>query len=91
MNSRQCCRRQSSRSADFARPTCGCACRRTCAVASLDLVWDGKALAPCKGYRGVGDHQAPAIRLKDVGRRQDPATADDFPTFNFQPHPGGKK
>ena len=62
----------------------GCECRRTCAVASLDLVSDGKALLPtAKHYRRVGDHQAGGLRLKDAGRRQNPAMAGDFPTIRL--------
>jgi hypothetical protein len=67
-------------------------CRRTCAVASLDLVRDANALwRIAEDYQRVGDHPARVIRLRDAGRRQDPAMAGDFPPFTFQPQPGGKK
>ena len=70
----------------------GCGCRRSCAVASLDLVLDGKALWPtAKDYRRVGDHQARAIRLKDAGRRQNPAMAGDFPTIHLSATTGRKE
>jgi hypothetical protein len=49
------------------------------------------ALAHCKVYRRVGDHQARAIRLKDAGRRQNPAMAGDFPTIHLSAITGGKK
>jgi hypothetical protein len=58
----------------------------------LDLVFDGKVLwRTAKDYRRVGDHQARAIRLKDAGRRQNPAMAGDFPTIHLSGQPGGKK
>jgi hypothetical protein len=65
---------------------CGCECRRTCAVASLDLVLDGKALwRIAKDYRRVGDHQAPAIalRMRDVDRT--PRWLATPRRFTFQP------
>jgi hypothetical protein len=53
---------------------------------------DGKVLwRTAKDYRRVGDHQARAIRLKDAGRRQNPAMAGDSRPFTLQPQPGGKK
>jgi hypothetical protein len=70
----------------------GCECRRTCAVASLDLALDSKALwRTAKDYRRVGDHQARAIRLKDAGRRQNPAMPGDFPSIHLSATTGGKK
>lgn len=70
----------------------GCECWRTCAVASLDLVLDGKALwRTAKDYRRVGDHQAHAIRLKDAGRRQNLAMAGDFPTIHLSATTGRKE
>ena len=43
-------------------------------------------------YRRVGDHRARAIRLKDAGRRQNPAIAGDFPTIHLSATTrGGKK
>ena len=63
-----------------------------CAVASLDLVLDGKALwRIAKDYRCVGDHQAHAIRLRDAGRRQNPAMAGDFPTIHLSATSGRKE
>ena len=59
---------------------------------SLDRVLDGKALwRTAKDYRRLGDHQARAIRLKDAGRRQNPAMAGDFPTIHHSATTGGKK
>jgi hypothetical protein len=70
----------------------GCECRRTCAVASLHLVLDGKALwRTAKDYRRVGDHQARAIRLRDAGRRQNPRSLATSRPFTLQPQPGGTK
>jgi hypothetical protein len=58
----------------------------------LDLVLDGKALwRAAKDYRRVGDHQARAIRLKDAGRRQNPAIAGDFPTIHLPATTGRKE
>jgi hypothetical protein len=62
------------------------------AVASLDIVLDGTAVwRTAKDYRPVGDHQARAIRLKDAGRRQNPAMAGDFPTIHLSATTGRKK
>jgi excisionase family DNA binding protein len=84
-------------SAELYQPTLlaqrwGCECRRTCAVASWDLVLDGKALLrTAKDYRRLGDHQARAIRLEDAGRRQSPAMAGDFPTIHLSATTGRKE
>ena len=70
----------------------GCECRRTCAVASLDLVLDGKALwRIAKDYRRVGDSKESAIRLMDAGRRQKLAIAGDFPTIHLSSTTGRKE
>jgi hypothetical protein len=65
----------------------GLECRRSSAIARLDLVWARRAALhlqiTCRGYRHVGDHRARAIRLKDAGRRQNPAKAGDFPTIHL--------
>jgi hypothetical protein len=42
-------------------------------------------------YRRVRDHQARAIRLKDAGRRQNPAMAGDFPTIHLSATTGRKE
>ena len=45
-------------------------------------------------YKGLPTCRRPpssAIRLKDAGRRQNPAMAGDFPPIHPQPQPGGKK
>jgi hypothetical protein len=44
-----------------------------------------------KDYRRVGDHRARAIRLRDAGRRQNPAIAGDFPTTHLSATTGRKK
>ena len=72
-------------------PKHGLECRRSCAVASFDLVWDRKALWRIAKDRRVGDHQARAIRLKDAGRRQNPAMAGDFPTIHLSATTGRKE
>jgi hypothetical protein len=70
----------------------GCECRRTCAVASLDLVLDGKALwRAAKDYRRVGDHQARAIRLKDARRRQNPRDRWRLPDHSPFSHNGEER
>jgi hypothetical protein len=58
-----------------------CECRRTCAVASLDLVLDGKALGALQRITGVSattKHVRSALRMRDVDRTA--AIAGDRPT-----------
>jgi hypothetical protein len=92
MSSRQCCVRQGSKSADFARPKMGCECPRTCAVVSWTSSWTARRFGALEGQPDVSattKHVRSALRMRDVDR-----TARRLATsrpFTFQRQPGGKK
>jgi hypothetical protein len=70
----------------------GTECRRTCAVASLDLVLDGKALCALQRTTDVSattKHVRSALRMRDVDRT--PRWLATSRPFTFQPQPGGRK